>query len=794
MRAVYIVLIILLSSLLFAGEYEQLQHAVPPPVLSGETVHLVLDNLDHNQIIYNPTLFFRDQGEADYHSMSMYREGYRYFVDLPTKNFSPGNVEYYFAYQTADGEAFYYPQSGPSANPFILRILPGEDIPLGQQPEEKVEILLLSPEPNEFMEPDEFYTAISVLVDEAKIDNYKYKMLIDGVEVTRLLQQEGNLFSFAPSTIRSGRHNAEFYVYDANGKLAAKKEWSFRIRSGSSKSSAFKSQTKIFIDNRYQTLADVSRNIFRGGINFSGNYKKLDFLARVLVSSEEKTDRQPVNLYMGQVRYNFSTSFFVYLRGGDISDYYDPLVFWGKRVRGFGAGIHFKYFGLDYLIGNSARAIEGIVEEAPNPGDPPIIRRYGTYGKKFLGLRTIFNFGRHVQWNLNLINGKDDRNSIMYGTNPKESLAMGTNLVMNFDNKRIYVKGSINASMKNENSNGSIDFDSLAQRLNLSESEKQQAERLFGFLESTNFLSVTPGLVPLPSIAMQFETGLRYFGHYLRVSYKKIEADYTTAGNPYLLRDVSGLYINDNIRLLNNQIFLNLFFKSYQDNISQGEASTSNLDFGGSISYFPFSDLPSLTLSYNNISRENDLASKGIDPDSTYLLLQDIQTQRFGISSSYQFKLGAVENTASINIMAHKRNDAIYSRSSSDFMVYTIGLRNRYSIPLATRLSFSVSSTAFGEDSLQTTSDIKKLYFYIDYNLRNMFAGADLRPFANINYQNVDNSYSGIGAYNRINYSGGFYLRSKKMGNLSFRYDYIDYGNQVAWNDIIVSTRYEITF
>ena len=794
MKAVYILYIGLMTGLLFANDFEYLQHTVPPPALSGETVHLVLDIVDHSQIIYNPTLFYRDEGEADYRSIPMYRDGYRYFVDLSTKNLSPGNVEYYFAFQSADGQAFYYPQSGPSANPFFLRILPGREAPPQQGQKQSTEILLLSPEPGESLEADDFMTALSVLDDENKIAGYKYKMLIDGVEVTRLLQQEGNLFSFAPKTIRSGRHNAEFYVYDSKGKLVAKKEWSFSIKSRPSKSSAFNSQTRVFLDNRYQSLAGSSRNIFRGGINFNGRYKQLDFLARVLISSEEKPDRQPVNLYMGQIRYNFAASSFVYVRGGDITDYYDPLIFWGKRLRGFGTGIHFKYFGLDYLIGNSSRSIEGIVEQPVDPNDRPIIRRYGTYKKKFLGIRALFNFGSHVQWNLNLVNGKDDRNSIRYGSNPKESLTMGTNLIMNFDNKRVYLKGSINASMKNENSFGSIDFDSLAQRLSLSESEKQQAEKLFNFLESTNFLSLTPGLAPLPSTAMQFETGLRYFGHYLRISYKKIETDYTTAGNPYLQKDVSGFYVNDNIRLLNNQIFLNLFFKSYDDNISQAEARNHNVDFGGSISYFPFSNLPSLTLSYNSISRENDLARSGIDPDSTYLLLQDIQTQRFGISSSYNFRIGSVQNTASINILTHKREDAVYSRSSSDFTVYTIGLRNRYSIPLTTRLSYSVSNTAFGADSLQTTNDIKKIYFYSDYNIKNLIADGELRPFFSLNYQNVDNSYSTVGAYNRINYSAGLYFRSNKLGNFSFRYDYIDYGNQVSWNDTIVSTRYEINF
>ena len=794
MRLFYIFVSLLTATVLFAGDYVLLQHTVPPPVLSGETVRLALDNLDQDQIIYNPVLFFRDEGQSAYQSIAMYRDGYRYIAELPTKNLSPGNVEYYFAFQNSDGQAEYYPQAGPSADPFLLRILPGQDAPLQEKDSEETEILLLSPEPGELLEPDDFMIALSVLADENQLENYTYRLLIGGVDVTRLLQKDGNLFSFAPKTIRSGLHNAEFKLYDASGNLIAKKDWSFRIRSGPSQSSGFKSRTNIFLDNRYQNVANADRNIFRGGLNFTGNYKKLDMMARVLISSEEKPDRQPVNQYTGQIQYNFADRSYLYARGGDVTDYYDPLVFWGKKVRGFGAGIHFKYIGLDYLIGQSVRGINGIVSDSTDSAGRPIVQRYGTYKQNFLGLRSVFYLGRHIKWNLNLINGKDDRNSIEYGTNPKESLTMGTNLDMTFDNKRIFLRGSVHASMKNENAVGTIDFDSLAERLELSGDEKAQAEKLFNFLESTNLLSLSPGLAPLPSIAMQFETGLRYWGHYLRITYKKIEAEYATAGNPYLLKDIAGFFVYDNVRLLNNQIYLNLFFKSYKDNISQAETGTNNIDFGGSISYFPFQNLPSLTLTYNSISRENDLARQGVDPDSTYLILQDVQTQRFGVSSSYNFRLGSVENTASINILTHKRNDAVYLSGSSDYTVYTIGLRNRYSVPLTTRLSYSVSKSTFGQDSLQTTSDIQKIYFYMDYNFRKLMRATELRPFVNVNFQKVDNSFSAIGVYNRINYSAGFYLRSEKIGNLSFRYDYIDFGKQVSWKDTIISTRYEISF
>lgn len=787
--------IFILCGFLQAGSLnEYVLHNPPQPALQGEKIRLELTHINSQFSLYDPVIFFRQRGEEEFNSIRMKNDGYLLYGDIPTENMHPGHVEYYFAFLDGNGQPLYLPESSPETNPLVMQIYPGEELN-EQYSANETEILLLSPDPGEIMPADEFLIALSVPLDLDDLDAHKFRLLIGGVDVSRLLEREENLITFTPKNIRRGYHNAEFKVYSPDGRLLGEKHWSFHISSAPAQSKGFNSRTSIYLDNRYQDISQSSRNLFRGGLDFSGSYKKLDFIARLLISSEETASQQPINYYGAQLRYNLSPYSSIYLKGGDFSNDYDILSFWGKRVRGISGGLNMRYFGLDISYGKSRVAVEGTAVDTSQVGDPPTITQYGTYQHNFLAIRPEFHFGSHVDWGLNLVNGKDDKTSIKYGGNPKESLTIGTTLRLNFDRNHITFLGSFQASMKNENANGTVDFDTLAERYNLTGSEKELAESIYNFFESTNLLTVSEGLAPIPSLAMRFETNLRYFNHNFRVTYKNIEADYVTAGNPYLLKDISGIFIRDNIRMFNNQVFLNLFFKSYNDNISQNEAKTKNTDIGGSLSYFPFQSLPSITLSYNTHSRLNDLAGQNIDPDSTRgILIEDNKTQQIGFTTSYNFDMGKLRNTVTLNISSFKRDDAYYASNQSDFTVYSVGLRSRFGIPLTTRLSYAQTGSSFGADTSQSTTDIQKIFLHMDYLFKGAAFNGDLRPFIIVNFQKINNSVSSIGEYNRINYTAGLYLRNTNIGNFSLRYDYIDFGNLVSWKDSIMSARYELTF
>jgi len=373
----YISLLLILSStVLFAASYQthQLQHDVPPPVIIGESVTLEVNNLSAAIPVYNATLYFKMTGEADYHSAPMRNDGFIIQSKLNSKQLQPGKMQYYFAFQSADGEAFFLPQVDAGASPMFLTVLPGE---AGAEAGEKeiAELLLLSPGDDEVISADEFLIALSMFSEEENSTNFRFKLLIDGVDVSRLLVIDENLFTFAPNTIRSGAHNAEFMVYNTSGKLLAKKTFNFRISATPSSSKGFESRTSFFADNRYQDISENSHNYFRGGLSFDGSYKNLDFRTRVIINSEEDAGRQPLNYYSAQILYNFSPYTKIYLKGGDFSTDYDLLSLWGKRLRGVGAGINLKYFDFDFSYGTSLRAVEGSADSTGN------IIRYGTYHK-----------------------------------------------------------------------------------------------------------------------------------------------------------------------------------------------------------------------------------------------------------------------------------------------------------------------------------------------------------------------------------------------------------------------------
>jgi len=782
MKKNFFFLILFAFAVLGKAQSDQLHHIIPPAVLLGERIHLEVTNYNNRLPLDNVALFYHMEGEAAFRSLAMKKQGFTFVADFSSAGLHPGNLEYYFAYQDVNGTVHYLPQADPQNHPFRLQIMPAKRS--GTAGRKLMDILLLSPQTNQLLSPDEVVIAFSIPLSVAHPEKLRYKLIISGVDVTRLISRDGHLISFAPPSIRSGLHNAEFSVYNALGKLLGKKDFSFRVSGGPSVKKGFNSATSIFLDNRSQNLAGQSANYFRGGLRFNGSYKKFDLLANILISSEEAYNRQPINRYSLRLRYNFSERYNLYLKGGDFSTYYGPLTFYGKRIRGFGLGLYSKYFNFDFSMGNSNRAVEG-------KAIADSITQYGTYQQKFIAIRPQFNYGKYFGWALDLINSKDDPGSIKYGGNPKEALVLGTALRMNLDNNRILLKGSFQGSIKNEDATGKIDFDSLAARYDLSQSDRDQAEQFVNLMEKSGFLTLSQGLAPIPSLAMQFEAQFNYFNNSLHATYKNIDPEFTTPGNPYLLKDIRGLFVTDNIRLLNNQVFFNLYYNSFANNLNGDKAKTDNTELGGSISYFPLSNLPSLSLSYGNQERLNNVDTAA----TSYLMAEDNRIQRFGLSSSYNFKLVHVRNTLSFGASKFIRDDAFYPANRSDFTLYNLGLRNRFTFPLTLRLNYAKSNSGFGEGDLQSSSDIQKYFLGMDYTLRNLIPRSTFKPYLQISYQKISKTTVGVSDdYNRLNYTSGFYFHRAFYGNISLRFDYIDYGKQFKTKDHILSVRYEVNF
>lgn len=815
MRKVFLFSIYLMfcSSLFSSSSYFDIDHQVPEQVIIGETLNLEVSNLNTTQAIYDARVFYKNQGMAEYKSIKMQQKGYIFSANISTSKMEAGELEYYFAFQTV-GSINYYPEQSPELNPFHVSLLASNSSSTQQEPGGGMDILLLSPELDEIISPDDFIIAISIPISPDEMSSYRFSLLLSGIDQSDLLEQEGNLIMFSPKMIRGGLHNAEFKVFDQNNQVVGEKSFSFQVSAAPSMNKGLNTRTSVFADNRYHSISESSENLFRGGLSHTSSYQKFDFQALILVSSEESYDRQPVNQYGGQLRYNFTPTMNLYLKGGDFSTNYDQLVFWEKRVRGIGVGYNSKFFDLDFTYGQTKKAVEG-----ESKGDSSQIN--GTYKQSFMAIQPTFKYADYFSWGFNLVNGKDDPNSIQFGGNPKEALVLGTTIGLNLHSNRIQFLGSVQASMKNEDAVGKVDFDTLADRYDINEDDRDAAETLYNFFDNTGFLTLSQGLSPFPSVAMRFQTQLKYLNQVFQFTYKNIEAEYTTPGNPYLMKDVRGFYINDKIRLVSNQLFMNIYFNSYEDRISQGNGKTDNAQYGATISYYPHKNLPGVSITYGKHNRENGFAKESIVPDTTFFQrIEDTETQRINFSTSYKFTTGNIKNNATIGYSNYSRDDNVYKdlfaykSSQSKFNIFTIGIRNQFSFPLITKISFSTTSSIYGKVDesrnldFRTDSDIGKINLGLSYKFHKIYLNGDLTPFFDFSHQSIKTARPEVNYkptypeitgqteldYSRLNYSFGFNFQTTQYGVFTFRFDFIDYGEAYGWSDSILSTGYEFNF
>jgi len=781
----------------FASQNDYLfYHDTPHGVVRGDEVKFEVLLTGTSNKIYDMKVFYRQPGEFDFHSIDMRRDGYLYSASLKTSSFLSGQIEYYIGYEGALGEIGTLPNETPQFNPFIMRIAPASD---DEQPA-TIEIVILSPDVGDMVEDEDFIIAASFVGDDSKIDYMNSKLLIDGLDVSRQAEFSDGLVTLTPPKMRQGFHNIELSIIDTDGNELGKKEWSFRVQGSSGAVSGSFFRGSAFLENRFQSIGKIDpagsgefsdeENFFRTGGEFSGGYNKLLYRGRLVISSEEEEDRQPVNRYSGEVRYLFSPDDEIFLRGGDFNPYYNPLIIKDKRVRGLQAGIAYGFFTFDFIYGQLYRGVNGIqltTIDSTSFADSTIVftsNSGGTYANNILAFQPGFRFGEHVAWKLNLVNTKEDKNSIQYGGDVNESLAMGTDLNLNFDKKRILFDASVEASIKNSNAGAEeITYEELD---SLSGPFDSSVESLFNILKDSGFLTITPGLNPLPSIAMQFETTLRYFKNNLNIQYFNIAKNFASPANPYLLKDISGFTIRDYFRILDNRVFMNVFYKNSINNKSENDLATTSSEFGANISYFPMTNIPTFTIGYSNINRAND-----INPDS--LLAEDNNTQSITFSTSYNIDIKNIRNTISLNITNYVRDENISKENQSDFTLFGVSLRNRFEFPLTTRLNYSQTESVFGDTS-QSTTNIKRYFVGLEYLVNNLLGNDIFKPFINVTIQELDITSTGsTTSTTRNNYTAGLTYRNSSFGLFSIRYDHISYST-LDLNDTVINARYEITF
>lgn len=717
--------LLLFISPLFAQISDKVLSVKPSEAKEGQPLTLeaeLVGTVQINQVL----LAYRRFGASEYRQMEMSRIGNRASATIPGNEVVPMEMEYYLILKVEGKPDETYPIENPEDHPLRVQVQTRQA--------KDGEIIFLSPEEGTVVSTEELLISISLLRAKPSVNKSATKIYVDDRDVTQFAMVTEDLITLVPENVSppilEGAHTVRAEVFDNKGKPYHSKTLSYTQISAEE---VERLRTQIVynaaatLEARNENIQGSSTPYNRANITATSEYGVLRMNGRLYVTNEEETGRQPQNRYFIEAQ----TPWFR-LGYGDAYPVFSSLIMSGKRVRGLTANLTLGSFNLDFVTGETVRKVDGdtlrtfFKKDLPSSsgayapydtaGRPDSLGiwaeyRYGTFTRDIMVVRPSFGSGKNVQFGLSLLKAKDDveslrRNGILYGSKPEENLAVGSDLLVAFDDRRFEFTAQGGVSIYNRDiSGGNItdaEIDSFYQygaSADTQDVNKKRKDLKELRDKISSFITVNQNVVPLSleriSSILAYETGLalNYFDNYFKASYIFRGSQYNSFGQTFIRRDVKGFNIFDRIRLMENQLFVSLGFESLEDNTDQSKtATTTFLNFNTTVSYFPRTDFPNITIGYGLNGSDNGLSKYDpFGPDSL-LGLQAIDdvTNRFFIQGGYSFTAMYRQN-ASLSVSTSSRDDN--TRRDADAVSTSVSgsLTTTWDMPLETSIGLALN-------------------------------------------------------------------------------------------------------
>ncbi|MCI0697858.1 hypothetical protein L0337_38400 [candidate division KSB1 bacterium] len=626
-------------------------------------------------------------------------------------------------------------------------------------------ILILSPEPFSVVAAKEVVIAASFMT-ETLIDSTSIKILFDGINVTRKAEISPAIVSFTPATIAPGEHTVTITARDQLGSAVGPQSWRFEVSGKTEKIAATNSTRRatgvVYAETRREKFSGRSLNNTNIGADLSGNTGPLLYSASAYFTSLEDKTLQPRHRFVinaGLPWLNFTL--------GDATPYYDELILWGRRVRGFEAGLNTGWVNLHFITGETVRQVDPFYVAVPNPLDSTQLitqrQRFGTFKQSLLGLRPSFGSlaKRGFLWGFTVVKVRDDKDSlptdstnvVQFGrVTPRDNLVLGTDLNLALDRRRFTIKASGAWSLlSNDISSGTILQDSLQKIADVDlPFNPQDFNSWFILNESTSPLDPRGKT----SLAYQFTLHFNYFNQFLSAGYKRLGSEYVSLGHSFLRNDIRGFFINNRCRLLRNRAFLTLGFERYNDHFNNldGRPQTDLNTWQLGLAVFWDPNLPSLNFNFRNHSRDN-----GVDPTTvTNFAQEDNATRDLSISLNYDVTAFNFDHTLTFSLTNSDRVDnvervpgAVTGDAASNLK--SISVRTRYQKPITSTITFATNDNdVAGGQSLFKYNMFSGRVDY-DFSQQRTESRSFLNNFSN---ENRDLQLRTYAAFNTVSASG----------------------------------------
>lgn len=420
----------------------EIRHQKPALVEGGELLKLYFSTPGINSgDVEDAFLYYRYDGEVSFRQQHASLLSSEFKAELQVESAdNAGVVEYYFEIHLNNGDKISYPYDRETEESVRVQIV--EDRKADDVQSLPVDYTVLSPEEGSTVASNDVVVAITLFYDEEEIniENSRFRLLLDGEDVTVESEANNYFFSYVPGDVEPGPHKASL-LFQSTDTTHEVTSWEFTVAdpeeftAGTVESDRrnYLPQGQVELSARNQQVGGLTNDALSGNVKLSGQSGNISYAAHGLITSQEDPRLQPQNrfgaeLYIGN---------WLDLQAGHIYPTLNALTISGQRMQGINVGLHAfnEAVNLRVLYGKMRRGVSNLYDNV-NPvyqesGGVVVDTSYtlnfrengvGTFERDLIGGRLDFGRGNNFNFGMNFLKVEDDTSSISVIRNFNDAL------------------------------------------------------------------------------------------------------------------------------------------------------------------------------------------------------------------------------------------------------------------------------------------------------------------------------------------------------------------------------------
>lgn len=355
---------------LFSIQFGQIIYHQPistAPAKSDLPVEAVIG--DYGSGVDKAYIFFRTYNQFDFIQIEMvHLYGELWQGTIPYNFLDTNLLEYYIVAETNTGGILSYPLYNPSENPLRIRIdynftfkKEKRNVELTKNNDAKIiegdesNALILSPNPNEYVQLEDIFIAISLLAVN-DIDYNSITAEINGEDYSNEISVQGDIVSINPSNLTPGTYLVRIFFNNKSGIAYKPVTWKFIsvLDEIPKENSEFKYSGRLFADRTQAKIDQQNFDVNNYNLEWKGVWDFATLKFKSKLTSLEDPMQQPRNRYTATFQFPYLN-----IKLGDVNPKINNYAFNGYRIRGLDFNFSSKYFNLNYANGQVLRKLQG---------------------------------------------------------------------------------------------------------------------------------------------------------------------------------------------------------------------------------------------------------------------------------------------------------------------------------------------------------------------------------------------------------------------------------------------------